>query len=77
MKRLAIGLLLAILFTVAYTVGGLFRPTTSTPAVPTAPSEPGTVVCPSPRDIHPALWNRRGAGCPQVTTTMPLGGDDT
>jgi hypothetical protein len=77
MKRLAIGLLLAILFTAAYNVGSLFRPTTPAPSVPTAPSEPGTVVCPSPRGVHPALWNRRGAGCPQVTTTMTIGGDDT
>lgn len=75
--RIALGLLLAIVFTAAYLIGGLARPTTPTPAVPTAPSEPGTVVCPSPTGAHPVVWARRGAACPQVTTTMTIGGEST
>jgi hypothetical protein len=76
MKRIAIGLLLAIVATAAYAIGGLFRPTSPAPEVPPAPSEPATVICPYPTGTHPVLWDRHGAACPQVTT-MTIGGDPT
>jgi hypothetical protein len=76
--RLIIGLLLAVLATAAYVVGNfLARPATPAPAVPAPPSEPGIVVCPSPTATHTALWSRRGDPCPQVTTTMTIGGEPT
>jgi hypothetical protein len=78
-RRLIASLILVLAAAAAYLVGGIAHPTT-TPVKPTTPDEPYSTTCPSTTTtitVAPALWQRRGAPCPNVTVTTTGGGEST
>lgn len=77
MRKLAAGLALALLWWAVYIMTNtIVHPG---PVTPPSPENPYAPVCPTSTAtaVHPAVWPRRGAVCPEVTSTMTIGGEST
>jgi hypothetical protein len=80
MRKIAVALALAFLGWAVFLITNTAADPNPRPATPpSSPESPYSTVCPPTETttaVHPAIAPRRGAPCPEVTTTT-IGGEGT
>lgn len=80
MRKIAVGLALALVGWAVFLVTNTAVGPNPIPATTPSPANPYTPVCPTTTPAsptHPAMWMQRGASCPAVIATMTPGGEGT